>query len=113
MNDIEIAELKKQFKKNDVVCEKVINTFSLISNKTRFRALCLLSRGDYCVSEIVDIIQYGSFSNISQQLKLLTLNGILTKQRKKKQVFYHLADEKVRELIRIVEFIYLAAECEV
>ena len=112
MNRDDMINLKEQFKRNEVVCEKVINTFSMVSNKTRFRILCLLSKDDFCVSDIVDTIQHGSFSNVSQQLKLLTLNGIITKKRERKKVIYHLENPQVRQLIQVIESIYLAEECQ-
>lgn len=49
-------EIKNRFKENELVCEKVLNIFSLISNKTRFRILCLLKEADLCVNDIVYLI---------------------------------------------------------
>ncbi|MFC2155004.1 ArsR/SmtB family transcription factor [Acidobacteriota bacterium] len=100
-------EIKKRFEENEKVCEKVLNIFSLISNKTRFRILCLLKEGDFCVNDIVALIQLGKISNISQQLRLLSMADILEKRREKKQVFYHLKDEKIRKMIVFLEENYL------
>lgn len=100
-------EIKNYFKENEKVCEKVLNVFALISNKTRFRILCLLKEDDFCVNDIVNILQLGKISNISQQLRLLTMADILEKRREKKQVFYHLKDEKIRKMIAFLEENYL------
>jgi len=100
-------EIKNHFKENEKVCEKVLNIFSLISNKTRFRILCLLKEGDFCVNDIVDLIQLGKISNISQQLRLLSMADILVKRREKKQIFYHLKDEKIKKMIVFLEENYL------
>ena len=97
---MQVDEIKKRFTDSDLLCEKVIGFFQIISNKIRFRILCVLTEGDFCVNDILDIIQCGKISNISQQLKLMTLAGILEKKRDKKQVFYHLKDEKIRAIIR-------------
>jgi DNA-binding transcriptional ArsR family regulator len=102
-----IEQLKEQFSRNKAACDKVINIFSLISNKCRFRILCLLTKGDFCVNEIVEIIQVGKVSNISQQLKLLTLSGILEKRRDNKHVIYHLKDEQVRQVILFFEKLFM------
>lgn len=95
--------IKKRFADNELVCEKVIGIFHIISNKIRFRILCLLTEGDFCVNETVDFINCGKISNISQQLKLMTMAGILEKRRDKKQIFYHLKDEKIRGIIRFLQ----------
>jgi len=95
--------LQKRFTDNELVCEKVIGTFQIISNKIRFRILCLLTEGDFCVNTIMEIIQCGKVSNISQQLKLMTLAGILEKRREKRQVFYRLKDEKIRAIIKYLQ----------
>jgi len=100
-------DIKNRFKESEKVCEKVMDTLSLISNKTRFRILCALKEGDFCVNEIVDLIQLGKISNISQQLRLLNMAGIVEKYRDKKQVFYHLKDEKVKKMIIFLEENYL------
>jgi len=105
--NIIIEDIKKQFKENEKVCEKVINLFSLISNKTRFRILCLLKESDFCVNDIVDIIQLCKISNISQQLRLLTMAGLLEKRRVQKKIFYHLKDENVKKMIIFLEENYL------
>lgn len=104
--------IKEQFQKNERVCQKVVDIFTLIANKTRFRILCLLKEGDFCVGEIVDTIQISNFSNISQQLRLLSMAGILERRRDKKQVIYHLKDEKVRNMIDFLQENYLNAESD-
>lgn len=102
-----ITEIKKQFDENEKVCEHVINLFSLVSNKIRFRILCLLKEGDFCVNEIHQVIQLGKISNLSQQLRLLTMAGVLEKHRESRQIYYHLRDEKVKKMIAFLEENYL------
>lgn len=94
-----LEEVKKRFKNNEVACQKVVDIFALISNKTRFRILCLLSEGDFCVGDIVDTIQISNFSNISQQLRLLSMAEIVTSRRDGKRIIYHLQDQRVRDVI--------------
>jgi DNA-binding transcriptional ArsR family regulator len=72
--------------------------FELFSNGFRFKILCLLSRGDRCVQEIVDSLD-AKYSNISQQLKMLTLAGYLSRERREKQTFYRLESPEIRELL--------------
>ena len=72
--------IKARFQANEQVCTKVMDIFFLVANKTRFRILCALKYGDFCVNDIVDIIQMGKVSNISQQLRLLRMAGIVADQ---------------------------------
>ena len=109
MKDNKIESIKTRFRESEKVCEKVMDIFSLISNKTRFRILCALKVGDFCVNDIVDMIQLGKISNISQQLRLLSMAGIVERYRNKKQVFYHLKDEKVKKMIVFLEKHYLSS----
>ena len=89
------------FFENNKKCEEVLQVFSIFSNRYRFKILCVLKEGDYCVNEIVQQVG-GKFSNVSQQLKMLTLAGYLTKKRVKKSVYYHLKDKKVKELLKFL-----------
>ena len=110
MNSNDIKKIKNLFLNNEIVCEKIIGLFSLLSNKIRFRILCLLMEGDFCVSEIVDIICIGKISNISQQLKLLTMANIVEKRRDKKQIYYHLKHEEIKHIIEFLHENYLNVE---
>ena len=108
MKEKKIEHIKERFQDSEKVCEKVMDILSLISNKTRFRILCALKEGDFCVNDIVDMIQLGKISNISQQLRLLTMAGIIERYRDRKQVIYHLKDEKIRKMIGFLEKHYLS-----
>ena len=98
-----IEDIKQRFANNEEVCRRVITVFSLMSNKTRFRILCMLVEGDFCVNDIVDTIQCGKISNISQQLRILTMAGIIEKTRSKQNIIYHLCDRKIAMLIKYLE----------
>ena len=98
-----IEEIRQRFDNSEDVCGRVIGTLSLMSNKTRFRILCMLAEGDFCVTEIVEAIQAGKLSNVSQQLRILTLAGVLEKTREKQRVIYHLRDRRLATLIETLE----------
>jgi len=104
---VDLEQIKKQFRARETECQKVLNIFAMISNKTRFRILCLLKEGDFCVTDIVETIQTSNFSNISQQLRLLSMAGILGSRRDKKQIIYHLKDERVRKTLEFLQENYL------
>ncbi len=98
-----MEEIKQRFADNEEIGRQVITVFSLMSNKTRFRILCMLAEGDFCVNEIADTVQIGKMSNISQQLRILTLAGVLEKRRDKQRVIYHLCDPRIGALIKYLE----------
>ncbi len=98
---------KEEFKKNSAVCERVVTLLHLISNKARFRIICLLSQGEFCVNEIMDVVNEGKLSNISQQLTILRLAGIVQKRRNNKRILYIIKDERVRRLIGFLRLQYL------
>ena len=94
---------------NDSVCELVVGRFQLVANKARFRILCLLREGWFSVNDIVEVVQAGTLPNISQQLKMLTLAGLLEKKKESRRVFYRLKDDAIREMIGFLESQYLEA----
>ena len=94
--------IKEEFRKNSAVCERVVTLLHLISNKARFRIVCLLSRGEFCVNDIMDVVNEGKLSHISQQLMMLRLAGIVQKRRSKKLILYAIKDERVRQLIEFL-----------
>jgi DNA-binding transcriptional ArsR family regulator len=99
--------VKEEFQKNSAVCERVVTLLHLISNKTRFLIVCLLSRGEFCVHDIMDIVNEGKLSHISQQLTILRLAGILQKRRSNRLILYAIKDERVRRLIEFLCLQYL------
>ena len=105
-------QVKKEFAGNEVVCSRVITLFQLIANKARFRIICLLARGDFCVNEIVEVVNEGKLSNISQQLKILTLAGLIERRREEKRIIYSLKDERIRDMIDYFRAQFLSPKCK-
>lgn len=101
----ELAYIKKQFEDNLMVCEKVVGLFGLLSSKVRFRTVCMLMHGEACVQDIAEVVTEGKMTNISQQLRVLRLAGVVKQRRDKKQILYSLADPTVARMIE-----YLRAE---
>ena len=91
-------EISDYFEKNRDLCKRTLDLFSIFGNETRFKILCVLREGDFCVKDIVDVIG-SKHSNVSQQLKLLSLGGYVTSERHGKSIVYHLADDDVDRAI--------------
>ena len=100
-------ELQAEFDRNEEVCRNVIGIFQLIANKQRFRIACILSRGDFCVSEIAEILRTEKRSNLSQQLKILRLAGIVDCERCERRMVYRLADPRLWEVLDFFKTKYL------
>jgi DNA-binding transcriptional ArsR family regulator len=103
-------EMKQAFKKNEAVCARVLGLFHLFSHKGRFRIACLLARGEFCVHEIVEVVDQGKLSNISQQLKMLTLSGVIERRRENQRILYSLKDKRVRNMIEFLQGQFLNGE---
>jgi len=64
----------------------------------RLRLLELLTRGELCVSEIAQVTD-DLLPTVSQRLKVLRQEGLVTSRRDGKHIIYGLADQHVIDLI--------------
>jgi len=99
--------LKEQLSVNDEACSELMKVLDLFSSKTRFRILCILREQDFCVSDIAEIVEEGKISNISQQLKILTMSNIISRYRVEKRVFYKLEDERIKNIVDFLHQQYM------
>ena len=81
--------------------ESVAQSLSLLANKKRMEILYLLVERDMSVGELV-MGSGGSFSAISQQLKLLTLGGMLERRRDGRNIYYRLKDGDTRAILALL-----------
>ena len=102
--------MRLEFVSNEAVCAKVLTLFHLFSNKARFRIACLLARGEFCVQEIAEVVGAGRLSNISQQLKMLTMAGVIVRRRDQNRILYTLRDERVRTMIEFLRVEFMETE---
>jgi ArsR family transcriptional regulator, lead/cadmium/zinc/bismuth-responsive transcriptional repressor len=99
-------QIRAEFERNEAVCGRVLGLFHLVAHKPRFRIVCLLCRGEFCVNDIAEVVG-GRISNISQQLKMLTLGGLITRRRDQQRILYTVADERVRHLVEFLRAEFL------
>ncbi|MCX8157494.1 MAG: metalloregulator ArsR/SmtB family transcription factor [Verrucomicrobiae bacterium] len=95
-------QIQADFKRNEATCQKALTLLHLLSNKARFRIVCVLARGEFCVHEICEIVGGCNLSNISQQLKMLTLAGIIKKRRDQRRILYSLKDPRIAQLVEFL-----------
>ena len=78
--------------------ERAARLFRAMGDTARLRILQLLMRGEWCVTEIVEAVGE-KFSTVSQRLRILRSEGLVSRRRKGTHLFYALADRHVAGLI--------------
>lgn len=72
--------------------------FRACGDPERLRTLERLSHGELCVSELAAESGEG-LSTVSQRLRLLRTEGLVSRRREGKHIYYALADQHVADLI--------------
>jgi ArsR family transcriptional regulator len=85
--------------------DKIANILKSFSNKDKLAILCFLWNEEKNVSEIMKCSKI-SQSQFSQYLWKMKLEWILESEKKWKEVFYKISDEKVLELIAAMKTIF-------
>ncbi len=98
-----LDQVKEWFDANK--CSEVEKILSIMANPVRFHILCALEKESFSVTELVSLSD-SRLSNVSQQLKMMTLAGLITRERQGKQSIYSLADERVRKIIHTLEDLF-------
>ena len=76
--------------------EKAARIFRALGDPERLRLLTILSEGNACVSELATKDQ---LSTVSQRLRTLRNENLVSRKRQGKHIIYGLADDHVLELI--------------
>jgi ArsR family transcriptional regulator len=80
----------------DDTLEKAARIFRALGDPGRLRLLTILSEGEACVSELADKDQ---LSTISQRLRTLRSENLVSRKRNGKHIIYGLADDHVLDMI--------------
>ncbi len=72
-----------------------------LSNEHRLLALCQLANGERSVGALAEILNI-RLPAMSQQLNLLRLEGLVDKRRDGQTIYYSLAREDVKSLIKFL-----------
>jgi len=83
----------------------VEHLLGILANPLRFHILCALTYQPFTVGELVDLCE-ANLSNVSQQLKLMWLGGMVSKEKQGKTVHYKLADPRIEKLITVFETLF-------
>ncbi len=80
--------------------EKIADLFKGFADPTRVRILSLLQERELCVTEIAEAVQI-SQSAISHQLRILKQMHLIKFRREGKNIWYSLADDHVRTILKM------------
>lgn len=83
---------------NLLICERTAGIFRALGDVNRLRLLSLLAKQEMCVTELTMVLR-DNLPAISQRLKLLRAERLVSTRRQGKHVFYRLADLHIAELI--------------
>jgi len=72
--------------------------FKVLANQKRLEIIQLLSNKQLCVSEMIEMLGLPQ-ANLSQHLALMRRAGLLKISKNGTKVYYHLADQKVAEVV--------------
>jgi DNA-binding transcriptional ArsR family regulator len=84
---------------SDSAFERAAAIFRAAGDLARLRHLHQLDAGERCVTDLAEA-SGTNLSTLSQQLRVLHAQRVVKRRREGKHIFYSLADDHVRELIR-------------
>jgi ArsR family transcriptional regulator, arsenate/arsenite/antimonite-responsive transcriptional repressor len=73
--------------------DKILDLFSILSDKTRLRILLLLMKSELCVCEIIGVLDM-SQPRISRHLSMLKQGNYIKDRREGKWIYYKLEDNE-------------------
>ncbi|KAA0686094.1 ArsR/SmtB family transcription factor [Azospirillum brasilense] len=76
-----------------------------LANERRLSILCLLGRGEMCVSALADAVGLGQ-SALSQHLARLRAEGLVRTRRESQTIFYALASAEAAAVIEVLAGLY-------
>jgi DNA-binding transcriptional ArsR family regulator len=78
--------------------ERAVRLFRALGDEARLRTLDLLVAGEACVSELASSTGE-RVSTVSHRLRLLRSEGLVSRRREGRHIYYALADRHVLELV--------------
>lgn len=87
---------RKMVDESDATFEKAARLFKALADPERLKLMAILAQGEACVSELASKDQ---MSTVSQRLKTLRVENLVTSKRDGKHINYRLTDDHVFELI--------------
>jgi DNA-binding transcriptional ArsR family regulator len=79
--------------------ERAVRLFKALGDEARLRTLEMLVGREACVTELADAAGE-RVSTVSHRLRLLRTEGLVTRRRDGRHIFYSLADQHVIDLVQ-------------
>lgn len=86
---------------DDASLEAAARIFRAVADPARLRILEQLEEGEMCVTDLAALSAAG-LSTVSQQLRVLRAERLVSRRRQGKHIFYALADEHIADIVRSV-----------
>ena len=83
---------------DDKICGRAASIFRALGDLSRLRLLSLLAQREMCVTELTERLK-DNLPAVSQRLKLLRGERIVSTRRQGKHIFYRLTDSHIAHLI--------------
>lgn len=94
---VDLDMIKTYLPKNTILND-MASFFSAFSDITRIRMISALAISDMCVNDLVQTLNLNQ-STVSHQLKLLRDAKIVSYRRNGKQLYYHISNKYVDEIM--------------
>ena len=96
------AELPPQMmKKLSKSSHEASQFLKALANENRLMLLCILSEGEYSVTELEELLTIRQ-PTLSQQLARLRADELVSTRRDGKAIYYSLASERAREMMEVI-----------
>ena len=92
------SDLRRLPPVSDEALERAARLFRALGDMSRLRLLAILAQGEVCVSELAEG-EGDQMSTISQRLRVLRSENLLSRRRDGKHVLYALADQHIVDLV--------------
>ena len=99
MDQNKIIKIKEAILRSNDVLEELAELYKVFGDSTRIRILFVLFESEVCVCDLAQVLGMTS-SAVSHQLRILKQNRLVKSRRDGKSIFYSLADDHVRDIIR-------------
>ena len=83
---------------------EILNITKALSDETRVRALMMLTGGELCVCQIIEMLGLAP-STVSKHMSILRQAGLVETRKEGRWIYYRLADRKALKACEILDWL--------
>lgn len=83
--------------------KQIAELLKVLANKNRLLIICALLENRMTVSDIANYVPGITQGSLSQHLAILRSNGVLDNEKQGQNVFYFIADLRIKEIIAVLQ----------